>query len=426
LYSVPPCDPEAFSHPFLKKLLIEARSRVNSRVEPWVLCVRTYRRARGICGWTLKTLEDLGLRANPELFNRIFIFVSHEDPDFTSGSYVQALGPEWASRIVVGVKGADRQTRFIEECFCAQQHVVVCDDNITWLKRDPLPGSTEYCEMESDPCELDRLIERAGLEMARYDAHLWSICPHANGNWRKSHNSVPNQDNVDTKLGLVYGAFFGFVCLHEQDLYTHFGAVKDDVERTLRYWHRDRVVLRFLEYAVHKAQPPGNHKKTKGGISATLTCAAHKRQAKQALLSMQRGFASPYILLDEKVSTGVKWSGQCTARFRSVRKEPSPVMLDYMCKACSHTSAATRRSSVCRCVRSEDAEAFDAFSRELAVAIAIMQGEQQPPQPNNQSLIMVWAEMSDALRLPYYDLARLDRGRPPHLRTAVERTRRRR
>ena len=35
------------------------------------------------------------------------------------------------------------------------------------------------------------------------------------------------------QLGLVYGAFFGFICLHEPQLYTQHGQVKDDLERTL-------------------------------------------------------------------------------------------------------------------------------------------------------------------------------------------------
>ena len=89
---------------------------------------------------------------------------------------------------------------------------------------------------------------------------------------------------ISTALGLVYGALFGFRVLHDPDLYTRFGQVKDriqkqqeggfsafetkhpnsdrkflqdDLERSLRYWHRDGVVVRFRRMSCTKAQRPG-------------------------------------------------------------------------------------------------------------------------------------------------------------------------
>ena len=59
-------------------------------------------------------------------------------------------------------------------------------------------------------------------------------------------------EDFSVKLGLIYGASFGFKVLHRPELYTRFGQVKDDVERTLRYWHRDSVCLRFTRYAIAK------------------------------------------------------------------------------------------------------------------------------------------------------------------------------
>lgn len=72
--------------------------------------------------------------------------------------------------------------------------------------------------------------------------------------WRSSLDSLsayrqPDPLEVQDHLGLVYGAFFGFICRHEPMLYTRLGQVKDDLERTLRYWDRDRIVLRFCHYA---------------------------------------------------------------------------------------------------------------------------------------------------------------------------------
>ena len=55
-------------------------------------------------------------------------------------------------------------------------------------------------------------------------------------------------EDFSTRLGLVYGAFFGLRVLHDPRRYTRQGQVKDDVERSLRYWHLDGKILRFMRY----------------------------------------------------------------------------------------------------------------------------------------------------------------------------------
>ena len=58
--------------------------------------------------------------------------------------------------------------------------------------------------------------------------------------------------DYSTRLGLVYGAWFGLRVTHNPSLYTRGGQIKDDVERTLRYWHLDRKSLRFMRYGADK------------------------------------------------------------------------------------------------------------------------------------------------------------------------------
>merc|ERR1712176_155556 len=77
------------------------------------------------------TLAALEKSLGPEAHQRCFIFVSHEDKDLTSGNYHAALkGTPWHDRLIVGVKGAHLQVRFIEEAAPLGSHIVVCDDNI--------------------------------------------------------------------------------------------------------------------------------------------------------------------------------------------------------------------------------------------------------------------------------------------------------
>eukprot|EP00928_Gymnodinium_smaydae_P008986 TRINITY_DN13317_c0_g1_i1.p1 TRINITY_DN13317_c0_g1~~TRINITY_DN13317_c0_g1_i1.p1 ORF type:complete len:807 (-),score=128.16 TRINITY_DN13317_c0_g1_i1:278-2431(-) len=352
-----------FAHPFVRKLLRDARGRV-AFGEPWVICIRTYGRSgladaaapvrnlKGLKELTLAALEDAGLSERPELRRRVHIFVAHDDPHFTSGRYEKALGPAWASRIVVGVRGADRQVRFIEECFCPGQHVIVCDDNLLWLRR--FAGNYDIRELWKD--ELEELFQRASNEMVKKGAHLWGISPTHNARFMKCASECR------TCLGLVYGAFFGFLCLHEPSLYTQFGQVKDDLERTLRYWQRDRVLVRFGHFACRKNHKPGSFGAKKGGISQSLGVTAHRREGETAVHEMAHGFARAFVRLpvasadqlrDPSSSallfrrdgqpqwkatvsdTGVVFNGYLTERSRAGTVRPdSSLVAGYCCKTC--------------------------------------------------------------------------------------------
>jgi len=407
---------------------------------------------RGIVDLTLKALElALGHGAH----KHCLIFVSHEDPDYTSGRYHEALaGTPWQKRIVVGVRGAHHQVRFIEEAAPQGTHLVVADDNIdsiiveianerssskfllppsegkscktrclrdhefeslfdgtvlqavpedcmqrflraadprlnakakaqelqmhsqtlsfldittpedlvkalsqpkkslderlhklankfmfsklqAQLKRGRLPVrrwlvkakakaaskaiaavprksasarpagnvcSASPASLEEGGPELMSLIKRAGQEMKDTGANLWSICPSKNGYFlhsrgaelRKQAKQFGFCQDVSSSLGLIYGAFFGFYALQDPGRYTRFGQIKDDVERSLRYWHKDGIILRFTRYAVVKAQPPGKFHARKGGISAGSSEEAHKERGDQALKAILDDFASPH------------------------------------------------------------------------------------------------------------------------------------
>ena len=60
--------------------------------------------------------------------------MSHTDSAWISGNYAAALsGTPWADRVVVGIRGAHLQVRFIEEAAPKGSHIVIMDDNIERL-----------------------------------------------------------------------------------------------------------------------------------------------------------------------------------------------------------------------------------------------------------------------------------------------------
>ncbi|CAE8587139.1 unnamed protein product [Polarella glacialis] len=399
----------AFRHPFVKSLLDLAQRRVAFGA-PWVLCVRTFGRSGlsegeenpskpgfSLMDTTMHTLKGLGVLRDPELLQRVHIFVAHDDPHFVSRRYDRALGKKLSERMIVGVRGADLQVRFIEECFARGQHVVVCDDNIVWLqgwRPDGKNSVGRFAPLRSAPCELDQVIRTAAEEMARQGAHLWGISP--TNNLRFFHPS----GQLRLLLGLVFGAFFGFIALHERELYTKHGQVKDDLERSLRYWDRDRVVLRFTHYACRKTHKPGAFNTKKGGISSSLKEEAHRAESTRAVETMARGFARFYVRLprasDKQVdppsgpsassSPGVpagKWKAtvsdcgvvfcgrQATARHDKLSGDGPPkgtkLLSGYQCRQCRKLAASERQGRPrwqCCCVQPVLDEALNCFVEE--------------------------------------------------------------
>jgi len=401
------------------------------------------------------TLAALELAMGPDAYKRCLIFVSHTDDAWISGQYAAALrGTPWADRIVVGIRGAHLQVRFMEEAAPIGSHIVVMDDNIenllveipddsiiaqrkaaginehsSWpLKFEnflsPLMGtglevveeqelirflrgvfpqfgkwnknknaqkwkqgknekyedfledvfrrkkissvrglqrltparkkavlkevglserqqkkclkelenpkhlppsrlfakrSKKRAKRGSQESELSQLISRAGHEMQKQGVHLWGVNTSRNHFFLKGAGQDMRRralekgifQDYSTRLGLVYGAWFGLRVTHNPSLYTRGGQIKDDVERTLRYWHLDRKSLRFMRYGADKKSfRPGCFAGKKGGISANSSEEKHTAEAQAATLALVDEFGA-YVRLPEpgeKSTCGIVWN----------------------------------------------------------------------------------------------------------------------
>jgi len=116
--------------------------------------------------------------------------------------------------------------------------------------------------------------------MQELGCSAWTIRQSTNM-WGKP---VPDQGKApDTGLYLIYGALFAMVRRDEgadQKIRTLYGAVLDDVERTLRVFHRDGAIARYSRYAVAKLKKPGAFVANAGGVSALYSSPESHSEAK--------------------------------------------------------------------------------------------------------------------------------------------------
>jgi hypothetical protein len=89
---------------------------------------------------------------------------------------------------------------------------------------------------------------------------------------------------------------------------------KDDLERTLRYFHGDGGVLRYVAWQVNKAHPPGTFGAKKGGISAGRDKVDYDAEGERAVRRLVEEFdmyirlPSPSDKAYEKTTLGVVWA----------------------------------------------------------------------------------------------------------------------
>ncbi len=96
---------------------------------------------------------------------------------------------------------------------------------------------------------------------------------------------------MDLGLGLIFGGMFGITATGDSERYSKYGQIRDDVERSMRYWHLDKVLVRFMDVAVHKTSPPGVWKFDKGGISACYTATGYQTEMDNAMVRITEEFS---------------------------------------------------------------------------------------------------------------------------------------
>ena len=157
--------------------------------------------------------------------DRITVFVAsaHE-----ADLYRAAL-PD-GTRIVVGVLGLAAQRAFIHKYYTEGQLILFVDDDLTHLKK--LSGDRLITLTD-----IHSFVEEAFAKMHEVGSKIFSIYPAASSMYMKE------QPEFSTELRYLMGGFYGIVNRDPPELL--YGDNQEDKERTLRYWKRDKKLLRF-------------------------------------------------------------------------------------------------------------------------------------------------------------------------------------
>jgi hypothetical protein len=204
----------------------------------WQVAIPSYKRPTGLKKHTLHTLREGGVPAD-----RIRVFVaSQEERD----EYESALDFGTYREIVVAAKGLHCARNFINRFYPDGSLLVEVDDDV----RGVFSAASEK-ELSLVP-DLGALFTDLFKKASACGARLWGMYPVCNPMWM--HGAAPT-----SALKPIIGTLFGRVVDHSlPDILLE---IKEDFERTLLYWEKDRAV-----YRINDVSPRQNPRGGTGGL----------------------------------------------------------------------------------------------------------------------------------------------------------------
>lgn len=198
-----------------------------TKMADYVICIPSYKRANVCNERTLKTLRENKIPAN-----KIYVYVADKD-DYDI--YLQTLDKSLYNKLVIGEKGLVSQRQFIMERWVTGKHIVFFDDDVEKIDLSLSPLFKTHT--------LDYFIKYAFAECKKRKSFIWGVYAVYNPFYRSPRKELT------TELNYIVGAFYGVINRPNLDAIkltiTKENGQKEDVERTLKYFLNDGIVLRF-------------------------------------------------------------------------------------------------------------------------------------------------------------------------------------
>jgi hypothetical protein len=193
----------------------------------YIVCIPSYKRAEVCKDKTLATLHKHGIDAK-----KIYVYVANkEDYDL----YNKTLDKNTYNKLVIGIKGLVPQRQFIMNQWPNNKHIVFFDDDVQSIDLSLSPRFKGH--------KLDYFIKEAFAESEKQHSYIWGVYAVYNPFFRKARKEIT------TDLNYIVGAFYGIINRPNlksiQLTITKENGQKEDVERTIKYFLNDGIVLRF-------------------------------------------------------------------------------------------------------------------------------------------------------------------------------------
>ena len=178
-------------------------------------------RSEKVMTHTLRVLRDNNID-----MGRVYLFIIEEEQI----QYQKALDENaYTCSLIVGVRGIVEQREFVENYFKSNDNILCLDDDISQVDLTLIEHKN-----------LDEFIVYAFDYTRDNNGFIWSVYPVFNPFFREK------QPAITKRLAVMIGGFYGIINRpNELRLEETRQGEKEDVERTIRYFIKDRIIVRF-------------------------------------------------------------------------------------------------------------------------------------------------------------------------------------
>lgn len=193
----------------------------------YIVAIPSYKRAEICRDKTLAMLKHNKIPAS-----KIYVYVANQEEYDT---YIKILDKACYHKLIVGIKGLVPQRQFIMSQWPEGKHIVFFDDDVAKIDLTLSPMFRGK--------SLEHFFKTAFAECKSHKSFIWGVYPVFNPFFRKG------RDEISTCLNYIVGAFYGIINRPKLDAIrltiTKENGQKEDVERTLKYFINDGIVIRF-------------------------------------------------------------------------------------------------------------------------------------------------------------------------------------
>lgn len=192
----------------------------------YVICIPSYKRATVCNEKTLAMLHKHKISKQ-----HIYVYVANNEE---YNIYKNILNKDFYNKLIIGKKGLVQQRQFIIEQWPENKEIVFFDDDV---------DSIDFSLSQFKNKTLDFFLKHAFSECLKLKSYIWGVYAVFNPFFRKARKEMT------TELNYIVGAFYGIInrpkLKNIQLTITKENGQKEDVERTLKYFIHDNIVLRF-------------------------------------------------------------------------------------------------------------------------------------------------------------------------------------
>lgn len=222
------------------------------------IVIPSFKRHKEIQRKTLRFLERM--EVDPA---DVSIYMANEDQMLIYDAY---LPPRWAARLKMGVPTVNAVRNLIQRSHPVGTELLYMDDDIhnVVVRHKNITMKTKRKDQYHyiTPTEFRTLMAMGFSECKANNLFIWGVYP--------TNNPMHMRNRTFIGLTYIVAAFFGMVVRHDQDTMTQY-PVKEDHERTLRYYVKDGGVIRIEGVGLQTTYFGGG-----GGLHADGVEARHK------------------------------------------------------------------------------------------------------------------------------------------------------